>query len=99
MNPLVHYVEYGAAEGRDPGPAFQASSYVAEYPEAAFGGQNPLAHHLRQLRRRSGAGLGLPARAEPGPFDQWRSEKADQLRRARRGGRTQQCPGPTLWFL
>ncbi|PPL18261.1 hypothetical protein UN63_01760 [Oceanisphaera arctica] len=31
IDPALHYYHYGAAEGRDPGPAFSASGYVACY--------------------------------------------------------------------
>ena len=33
MNPLVHYLRYGAAEQRDPGPFFDTHWYLTQHPE------------------------------------------------------------------
>ena len=41
VDPLAHYLDYGGAEGRDPGPRFDTRAYLAAYPEA------PLLHALR----------------------------------------------------
>ena len=46
MNPLHHYVKYGAAEQRQPHPLFDPAHYLAGCPEARNGG-NPLLHFLR----------------------------------------------------
>ncbi|WP_244208621.1 glycosyltransferase [Vreelandella andesensis] len=46
VEPLNHYVETGASEGRDPGPSFSTSGYVRRYPEVADTKINPLAHFL-----------------------------------------------------
>jgi glycosyltransferase involved in cell wall biosynthesis len=43
MEPLEHYWEYGAAEGRDPGPDFSTTGYMARYPDVEA---NPLVHYL-----------------------------------------------------
>ena len=42
-NPLLHYLQMGAAELRNPHPRFDAAYYVGEHPEAAA---NPLLYHL-----------------------------------------------------
>jgi glycosyltransferase involved in cell wall biosynthesis len=47
VDPVWHYVRYGAAEGRDPSPFFDTSFYMAEYPDVARSGQNPLLHYIR----------------------------------------------------
>ena len=41
-----HYLEYGAREGRNPGPAFDTKSYLARNPDVASSGLNPLVHYL-----------------------------------------------------
>jgi hypothetical protein len=45
-DPALHYYETGAAEGRDPGPAFSTSFYLARHPDVAASGVNPLLHYL-----------------------------------------------------
>ena len=47
IDPLVHYVTAGAAEGRQPGPRFDVTWYLGETPEAATPGKNPILHYLR----------------------------------------------------
>jgi hypothetical protein len=46
VNPLVHYLEDGAPEGRDPSPLFDTDWYVAQYPDTRTFGHNPLHHYL-----------------------------------------------------
>jgi Methyltransferase domain/Glycosyl transferases group 1 len=48
MNPLVHFVIAGAAEGRDPHPLFSTAFYVSQLPDLAARGQNALLHYLTQ---------------------------------------------------
>ncbi|MCB1536048.1 MAG: hypothetical protein KDJ44_15355 [Rhodoblastus sp.] len=43
---LIHYVEHGAAESRDPHPLFSTQWYVQQTPDLAQSGENPLAHYL-----------------------------------------------------
>jgi hypothetical protein len=43
-----HYIAYGAAEGRDPSPKFDTSSYLRSYSDVRESGLNPLAHYLRK---------------------------------------------------
>jgi glycosyltransferase involved in cell wall biosynthesis/SAM-dependent methyltransferase len=71
VNPLRHYVESGAAEGRDPHPLFDTSFYLEQYPDVAASGVNPLRHYVE-----SGAAEGrnpMPtAEAEQiDPYMQW----------------------------
>ncbi len=56
LDPLVHYLLRGAAEGRKPNPLFDGARYLRQNPDVAAAGQNPLAHYLR-----SGALEGRPA--------------------------------------
>jgi len=44
MDPLGHYLRFGAREGRAVGPAFDAVDYARRNPSAA--GSNPLLHYL-----------------------------------------------------
>src|SRR5579862_6234313 len=47
IDPLRHYLEYGAAEGRKPRPLFDPAYYVLRCPEAGSRGEFPLLHFLR----------------------------------------------------
>jgi O-antigen biosynthesis protein len=47
LDPLSHYLEHGAAEGRDPGPSFSTRGYLRSYPDVAALGVNPLLHYVR----------------------------------------------------
>jgi hypothetical protein len=51
VDPLAHYYDIGAAEGRDPNPWFDTSWYVANVPEVAATGVNPLVHYLERGAR------------------------------------------------
>ncbi len=46
VNPLFHYVEFGAAEGRDPDLLFDTSFYLGQNPDVAAAGVNPLEHYI-----------------------------------------------------
>jgi len=46
INPLFHYVQHGAAEGRVPYPGFNAARYVANAEAKGRIGRNPLAHFI-----------------------------------------------------
>nr|MEC6702193.1 glycosyltransferase [Sphingobium sp. SJ10-10] len=45
-DPLVHFVQCGAAEGRDPHPDFGIRRYIAKHAAAALPGVNPLVHYI-----------------------------------------------------
>jgi uncharacterized coiled-coil protein SlyX len=51
MDPVKHYLRYGAKEGRDPGPAFSTSGYRARHPDVTEVGINPLVHYLTYGRK------------------------------------------------
>ncbi len=46
MNPAEHYLIYGAAEGRLPGPLFDGNWYLQHYPDVAESNINPLLHFI-----------------------------------------------------
>ncbi|OZB03270.1 MAG: hypothetical protein B7X67_17480 [Rhizobiales bacterium 39-66-18] len=46
IDPLTHYLDHGAKDGRDPNPAFQTRWYVTRYPDVTTLGENPLLHYL-----------------------------------------------------
>ncbi|WP_414898726.1 glycosyltransferase [Rhodovulum sp. YEN HP10] len=47
MKPLVHYVRYGAREGRNPRPDFDGMSYLEINPDVRDAGLNPFYHWVR----------------------------------------------------
>jgi glycosyltransferase involved in cell wall biosynthesis len=46
IDPLVHYYDYGRAEGRRPNRYFDAQWYLERYPEVAGTGLPPLVHYV-----------------------------------------------------
>jgi ribosomal protein L2 len=60
INPLVHYLQNGYREGRNPGPGFETEYYLEANPDVRGNGMNPLAHYLRYGRHEGR----LPRRAE-----------------------------------
>jgi O-antigen biosynthesis protein len=46
VDPLVHYLRWGAREGRDPHPLFDTSFYLRSNPDVDAAGVNPLVHYL-----------------------------------------------------
>ena len=47
IDPLQHYLQYGGAEGRRPGPDFDGALYLASYADLRTAGLNPLVHYLK----------------------------------------------------
>ena len=45
-DPLVHFMEAGWREGRDPGPEFGTSAYLKANADVAASGINPLLHYI-----------------------------------------------------
>jgi O-antigen biosynthesis protein len=50
IDPILHYLRYGAPEGRDPNPDFSTWGYIDTYPDVAAHGVNPFIHYLRYGR-------------------------------------------------
>ena len=56
MDPVEHYLLYGAALGRNPSPGFDTTRYLESHPELLDGEVNPLVHHLSRRNVRAPAG-------------------------------------------
>jgi len=46
-DPITHYLQYGGAELRDPGPNFSSGWYLDQNPDVRSAGVNPLVHYAR----------------------------------------------------
>lgn len=46
-DPVLHYLQHGAAEGREPSLLFSGDLYQQLYPDVALSGLNPLVHFIR----------------------------------------------------
>lgn len=47
IDPLLHFLESGGAEGRSCGSKFDNAAYLKAYNDVAIAGVNPLVHYLR----------------------------------------------------
>jgi len=47
MDPIQHYLAYGAEEGRNPSRHFDTAYYLENNPDVANSGFNPLIHYIR----------------------------------------------------
>jgi Methyltransferase domain len=56
LDPVRHYVRYGAAEGRNPSRFFETLAYVENHPELNHTGMNPLLHYALHGSNRKPAG-------------------------------------------
>ncbi len=56
LDPVMHYVQFGHIERRDPSGTFSTERYVAEHRDAQFGSINPLVHYIRHGRKDSESG-------------------------------------------
>lgn len=46
VDPLNHYLKYGANEGRNPNKDFDTEFYLNNYPDVKRSGMNPLVHYI-----------------------------------------------------
>lgn len=46
VDPVHHFIQYGARMGRDPSRQFHLRRYAAQFPDVDFSAVNPLAHYL-----------------------------------------------------
>ncbi|MFD1794876.1 hypothetical protein FQV27_05675 [Paracoccus aurantiacus] len=80
-DPLLHFVQHGWREGRDPNPEFSVADYLAAHEDVAESGGNPFLHYIRHgkaegrvLRRELPEETNLssvsePSAAEPSPAE------------------------------
>jgi glycosyltransferase involved in cell wall biosynthesis len=47
IDSALHYLTFGAAEGRNPNPLFWTNWYLTQYPDVRATNVNPLVHYLR----------------------------------------------------
>lgn len=47
MNPLKHFLRFGAKEGRNPSAHFDVAYYLQRYPDVKASGMNPLYHYIK----------------------------------------------------
>lgn len=65
IDPVLHYLRYGAVEGRDPGPHFSSRSYLRDNPDVAKSGMNPLLHYLRYGANEGRASIAISGGQSP----------------------------------
>lgn len=66
-DPVVHYLQYGGREGRDPSENFSSTRYLEENADVRKAGMNPLVHYLRHGAREGRRAI--PASGEVPPKD------------------------------
>ncbi len=59
VDPLLHYLDYGWKEGRDPSPLFSTNGYLKRYKDVRAARINPLFHYLKSGRKEGRVGLTL----------------------------------------
>jgi O-antigen biosynthesis protein len=47
LDPVIHYLEFGGFEKRDPSEHFDSTFYLEEYPDVQEAAMNPLLHYLK----------------------------------------------------
>lgn len=52
LNPLVHYLEKGWEEGKNPSENFNTEYYLERYPDVSASKLNPLIHYIRHGKNR-----------------------------------------------
>ena len=68
IDPLLHYIEYGANEGRYPNPDFDTAYYLKRYPDIKKSQINPLLHYY-EFGKREGRSISAPLKkAAPVPL-------------------------------
>lgn len=72
-----HYLEKGANEGKNPGPAFDTRAYWNAYADVEAAGTNPLLHYLRYGRGEGRKIFPVQAESERDPWSE-APEEADE---------------------
>jgi hypothetical protein len=47
VNPLVHYLQHGYHEGRNPSASFDTNFYIESNPDVRLSDTNPLVHYVK----------------------------------------------------
>ncbi|ORE96239.1 hypothetical protein ATO13_05235 [Stappia sp. 22II-S9-Z10] len=67
-DPILHYLEHGWTEGRDPAPWFSTRAYLEFNPDVAESGANPFVHYITKGRDER--------RTVRRPFNRWNATAA-----------------------
>lgn len=103
VHPILHYLKWGARDGRDPSWLFSTLDYVGRYPDVAQSGLNPLLHYLR-IGKAEGRVIGshrvlncavsVPYVPVQSPWDWFaKATREHQPRRVLEAGTLQAVPG------
>lgn len=60
INPLLHFINWGWKEGRNPSGSFNTKLYLLEHPELKSSNKNPLIHYLRSTNKINRTGNNIP---------------------------------------
>ena len=60
VDPVLHFIQYGWHEQRDPASTFSVSGYLAAYPDVREAGCNPLLHFIEYGKAEGRSPLGAP---------------------------------------
>lgn len=69
-DPLTHFIEHGAAEGRNPSERFDLRWYVRRNPDVARSGINPLLHYLEYGRAEGRSICSVGSKGSDDPDDE-----------------------------
>ncbi len=75
VDPALHYLLHGAAEGRNPGPGFDTRWYLESYPDVLATGVNPLLHYIH-------SGVTEGRKVQPAPSMQSSNTRERDLHRS-----------------
>lgn len=65
IDPIVHYLDYGYREGRDPSPLFSTNDYYELNPDVLESGMNPLIHYVLYGKRENRLKFNLSNKPSP----------------------------------
>lgn len=82
IDPIVHYLRYGAAEGRDPNAEFSTWGYLDTYPDVVAHGANPFIHYIQYGKAEGRALLRKDYAAWIDDYDRLSDDDREVFRRA-----------------